>query len=111
MFSGYPGETADDLELTADFLEKHGRFIDRVRFNAFTIHEGTLIHDRIRRNPSEFPELQLGVPDARYGRLPFSTRRAPPASYRRAQARVLQAVYAVNRQKVRASAREFDGLM
>jgi anaerobic magnesium-protoporphyrin IX monomethyl ester cyclase len=111
MFSGFPGETAGDLELTADFLERHGRFIDRIRFNAFTLHEGTLIHDQIRRAPSAFPTIQLRDLDPSTGRVGFSNRRAAPLSYRRARARVQRAVYDVNRRKLRSGAREFDGLM
>jgi anaerobic magnesium-protoporphyrin IX monomethyl ester cyclase len=111
MFSGYPGETARDLELTSEFLNKHGAFIDRVRFNAFSLHEGTLIHDRLRRGGADFPDIRLGDPNARYGRRAFVNKGERPLSYRRARARVLDAVYAINSRAVRSSAREFDGLM
>jgi radical SAM superfamily enzyme YgiQ (UPF0313 family) len=30
MFKGYPGETAEDIELTAQFLEKHADYIGRI---------------------------------------------------------------------------------
>jgi radical SAM superfamily enzyme YgiQ (UPF0313 family) len=111
MFSGYPGETARDLELTSEFLAKHGEFIDRVRFNAFSLQEGTLIHDRLQKGSTESDGIRLGELDARYGRRAFVNARERPLSYRRARARVLDAVYAINRRTIRPSAREFDGLM
>ncbi|RAK51456.1 B12-binding domain-containing radical SAM protein [Phenylobacterium deserti] len=111
MFSGYPGETARDLELTSEFLGRHNRYIDRVRFNAFSLHEGTLIHDQISRSPAAFPDVRLGEPSARYGRRAFVNKAERSPAYRRARERVLDAVYAINSRAIRASAREFDGLM
>lgn len=111
MFSGYPGETARDLDLTSAFLAKHGHFIDRVRFNAFSLHEGALIHDRLQRESADFEGVRLGEPDARYGRRTFVNMGERPVSYRRARGRVLKAVYEINKRTLRSSAREFDGLM
>ena len=50
MFKGYPGETAEDLELTADFLARHAAYLDRIRYNDFSIHEGTPIYQRSPRS-------------------------------------------------------------
>jgi len=111
MFSGYPGETGRDLELTADFLEAHGRYIDRIRFNAFSIQEGTRIHERLRQDPDAYPAISLGRADARYGRSRYLNRDERSPAFRRARRRVLKAVYAINRRKIRSSARAFDGLM
>ncbi|WP_395670275.1 B12-binding domain-containing radical SAM protein [Phenylobacterium sp.] len=111
MFSGYPGETAHDLDLTSEFLSRHGPFIDRVRFNAFSLHQGTIIYDRLHRDSTDFPEIKLGDPNARFGRRGFVNEGERPLSYRRARTRVLNAVYAINSREIRSSAREFDGLM
>ena len=45
MFKGYPGETAEDMAATADFLEAHAPYLDRVRFNEFSLLQDTPIFD------------------------------------------------------------------
>jgi len=49
--------------------------------------------------------------DGRRARGVYRHLRAGGADYRRAKARVLRAVYAINRRRIRSSARAFDGLM
>jgi radical SAM superfamily enzyme YgiQ (UPF0313 family) len=109
MFKGFPGETAEDMEQTAQFLEQHADQLDRVRFNDFTLHTGTpiwnamqeksdaeveIVKDRVDRARSEY---RLKVPNER--------------SYRKAKARALSVVHEINRRPLRDSARQFDGLM
>jgi radical SAM superfamily enzyme YgiQ (UPF0313 family) len=110
MFKGYPGETAEDLELTADFLEKHTRLIDRIRYNDFSIHEDSIIYADLLKNPAAFSPLTITERDERNGRLHY-VNKATGTAYRRANARVLRAVYAINKRPVRLSAQAFDGLM
>lgn len=111
MMKGYPGETAEDLELTADFLERHGEYIDRIRFNDFSLLLGTPAYDAVQADPSQFPDLRLRGSDARHARGRYVAPDSNGRAYRKAKARVLRAVYAVNRRRIRSSAREFDGLM
>lgn len=111
MMKGFPGETADDLEKTADFLERHTRYIDRVRFNEFSLPLGTPIHDAVRDFPAQHPNMRLVGRDDRNARARYVTVDGDGRPYRRAKARVLRAVYAINRRRIRSSAREFDGLM
>lgn len=112
MFKGYPGETADDLELTASFLEQHGRYLDRVRFNEFSVPEDTPIYEALRK-PEGDPARRLRIVsvDHRIARARYVDVEAGSRAYRRAKARVLRAVYEINRREVRSVARAFDGLM
>jgi hypothetical protein len=111
MFKGYPGETADDLERTAEFLERHTSYLDRVRFNEFSIPLGTPIYEAVTRDPSAYPNLRLLSFDRRPERARYISNDGHSAAYRRAKARVLRAVYEINRRPLRAMARAFDGLM
>jgi radical SAM superfamily enzyme YgiQ (UPF0313 family) len=111
MFKGFPGETAEDLAATARFLEAHGRFIDRIRFNDFSIHEMTPVYQEVLKKDSKFPQIRISEVDARNGRLRYANADGSSASYRKAKAEVLAAVHQINRRPIRPSARVFDGLM
>lgn len=112
MFKGFPGETAQDMELTADFLEAHSEFLDRIRFNDFSLMEGTPIHSamvsRVEDGGTKAWALRS---DAQRALLRYRNSEGADRAYRRAKARVLRAVFEVNRRPVRATARQFDGLM
>lgn len=111
LFKGYPGETADDLEQTAEFLERHAPYLDRVRFNEFAILEDTPVYDEVKASATALEELTLGPEDRRNGRTRADHRAAGSPAYRRAKARALAVVHAINRREVRRAARAFDGLM
>lgn len=110
MFRGYPGETAQDLERTADFLESHAEFLDRVRYNDFSILDGTPIHAMAEANPGQLG-LKIVRDDPGRARREYKDLNVGGRPYRKAKLRVLQAVYQINRRQVRSSARAFDGLM
>lgn len=110
MFRGYPGETARDLELTADFLEQNFAYMDRVRYNDFSILEGTPIYEEVNGNTDQLARKVIYL-DRRRARAEYSEGDTSGASYRKAKARVLRAVYAINKRQIRSSARAFDGLM
>lgn len=111
MFKGYPGETAEDLELTADFLERHLPYIDRIRYNEFSILTGTPIHRALIEGSGTYPHLHPTRMDNRNARLWYRNSETGDRHYRRAKARVLRLVYAINKRQIRSSARVFDGLM
>ncbi|MGF1553321.1 MAG: B12-binding domain-containing radical SAM protein [Paracoccaceae bacterium] len=109
MFKGFPGETAEDMDASAAFLEEHEARLDRVRFNEFAIIEGTPIYETLTTRSDgdvAIRAVERGQGRA-WGRLEGSERRA----YRRAKARLLAAVYRINRKPIRRQARAFDGLM
>ena len=111
MMKGYPGETADDLVQTAEFLEKHSLYIDRVRFNEFSLLLDTPAYAQVLAEPWRYPDIRLAAPDERRARGTYRHLGSGGREYRRAKARVLRAVYEINRRRIRSSARAFDGLM
>lgn len=111
MFKGFPGETSEDLEQTAQFLEEHAPYLDRVRYNEFSVPENTPIYEAIADSPSRYPQLTITKLDYRQGRAQYVNAETGSIAYRKAKARVLRAVYAINRRKLRSAARAFDGLM
>jgi len=110
MIRGYPGEAAEDLIKTAEFLERHQSYIDRVRYNDFSILEGTPIYASVQEDEA-VTQRTVTYLDTRRARAEYSEKDTHGREYRRAKARVLKAVYDINRRAIRSSARAFDGLM
>jgi radical SAM superfamily enzyme YgiQ (UPF0313 family) len=110
MFQGYPGEEPSDLVKTAEFLEQHSAYIDRIRFNDFSVIEGTPIWTDIveQANVAGFNVIEL---QSRHAKARYRNAQTGSADYRQAKARVLAAVYAINKRHVRRGAQMFDGLM
>jgi anaerobic magnesium-protoporphyrin IX monomethyl ester cyclase len=111
MFKGFPGETSEDLAATADFLERHAEFIDRIRFNDFSLLEDTKIMKQVREQPEKIPGLRVLQDDPKRCRTTYVNVDSRSRAYRRAKSRVLDIVHAINRREVRRTARAFDGLM
>lgn len=110
MFKGYPGETAADMEATADFLEANAPYIERIRFNDFTVTMDTPIYQSLVEKAGDAAPLKLAGMDPRRAKALYETRKIEPA-YRRAKARALATVFDINRKPLRETARQFDGLM
>ncbi len=110
-FSGYPGESAQDLASTAEFLDRCGSSIDRVHFSRFLIQSDTPIDRALRDGLAE----RQGVDNLE--RLPaqalvrHTLRGAQASEYRRQVARVLASVHRINRRPLPERAREFEGAM
>lgn len=115
MFKGFPGETAADMEDTARFLEEHAPWLDRVRFNAFTVHTGTPIWEAVVQKAEAAEGLAGGLSvtrlDSRRAKAEYHLTEARTPAYRRAKARALEVVYQINSRPLRDTARQFDGLM
>lgn len=110
MFAGFPGETAEDLYQTLEFLENHHDHIDRIRFNDFSLLEGTPIHDdvvsqRVLGSLTQIKTTKTGI------KIKYNNSKLSCANYRRAKSSVLSIVHLINRKPLRQSARNFDGLM
>jgi anaerobic magnesium-protoporphyrin IX monomethyl ester cyclase len=111
MFKGFPGENAHDLELTASFLSSHAQYIDRVRFNDFSLMQDTPIYRQVENMPADYPYLTVRSWNPRFGRASLVNAQTTSPAYRRAKSRVLAEVYRINRRPLRFAARAFDGLM
>ena len=111
MFKGFPGETANDMELTAKFLEQHGNYLDRVRFNEFSIPAGTLIDRALRESPEQFSSIRALRINDRDARVEYINVETNGRAYRKAKRRALKMVYKINSRRIRSAAEAFDGLM
>lgn len=111
LFKGYPGETAEDLLMTAEFLESHSPYLDRIRFNDFSIIENTPVWEKLVVQKTEWPGLVVTSRDSRMAKARYRHYETEGKAYRHAKAKVLSAVYAINRRRLRAEAQMFDGLM
>ncbi len=111
MFKGFPGETARDMELTADFLERHAHALDRVRFNDFSLQTGTPIWQAMRDHAGPGADVIITAPQNRRARALYAHSTPRDPAYRRAKARALAVVRAINGRELRDSSRQFDGLM
>jgi len=111
MFKGFPGETAQDLEQTYQFLKAHAGYIDRVRMNEFSVREDTPIFNALLRRSPAYPQLHLTRVDHRNALAHYRHPQSGDRAYRKAKSRVLQSVYQINCKEIRCEAKSFDGLM
>ena len=111
MFKGFPGETAEDMRATADFLEAHEGHLDRVRFNEFSLLEDTPIYERMFAAGEGAEALTHLSRDHRNAKAGYRNSFTEDRAYRREKRRALGAVFRINRRPVRSAARQFDGLM
>ena len=83
--------------------------LDRVRFNEFSVMEGTPIHESVvskNGSPIEFIDA-----DSRRAKVNYRTPQGSDRAYQRAKSRALAAVHRINQRELRVSARQFDGIM
>lgn len=111
MMLGYPGETADDVEMTADMLRRHGHLLHRVRMSRFKAVPGTRFERLHARRPELFPGLDGFKWRYAEGRAEYDYRPARSRRYRKAKAAVLSHIYAINRRALPEEAAAFNGLM
>jgi radical SAM superfamily enzyme YgiQ (UPF0313 family) len=111
MVLGYPGETAEDVHLSAEFLERHDGVIERVSLNRLQVVTGTRLHELLRRKPTRFPGVQIVSEDASSARVNHQYAETASPSHRKAVMRLLTAVHHINSKGLSGRAREFEGVM
>jgi anaerobic magnesium-protoporphyrin IX monomethyl ester cyclase len=111
MIVGYPGETPEDVEASAAFLERNDRYVGRVLLNRFSMITGTRIQRRLRRGIAHQDMLQDLAPDAVAAVWPHRYAGAESRAYRRALWRLLGAAHRINRRPLHLSATAFEGVM
>jgi radical SAM superfamily enzyme YgiQ (UPF0313 family) len=118
MFKGFPGETAEDMALTAQFLREHAPYLDRVRFNEFSLLEDTPIYNAMVEQSTVnsvatdgHPKVEILKLAHRKARAEYTNRSIENPAYRKAKRDALAVVFEINRRPIRSSARQFDGLM
>lgn len=111
MMQGFPGETAEDLDLSSAFLERHAAHIDRIRLSRFSAPAGTPVYARKKSDALYHPEMRVTQWDDLQGHARYVNAEQSSRSYRRAKARLLSIIYDINRREIRSAARAFDGMM
>lgn len=111
MIVGYPGETADDVAASAQFVRKHTTCIDRIMLNRFSIMRGTRIDKQIEENPQKFPGLVDLTINNRMAGVSHRYAPAQQRAYRRAMRDLQFAVHEVNARPLKGDASHFDGVM
>jgi anaerobic magnesium-protoporphyrin IX monomethyl ester cyclase len=111
MIVGFPGEEAEDVLASAEFLETHGDCIERVMLNRFQIMTGTHFHRALERHPERFPGVTRVTTNHRMAQVDHHYRPTERRDYRRAVMRLLKAVHHINRRPLSERAREFEGVM
>lgn len=108
---GYPQETPEDVQATADFLTTHFDAIDRVKLSRFKAIPGTAFETRMARRPEKYPNVIQPEWDYRYARARYQYPAARDLAYRRAKVNLLKVVHKINRKPLMDSAQQFNGLM
>lgn len=111
LMLGYPGEKAEDVEMTNAFLERHFDHFDRVRLSRFKAIPGTRFAELYGRNESRYDSLEQFKWDFRFNRAQYAYSEARNPHYRKAKRHLLQLVNHINRKPFRDSLKQFDGLM
>jgi len=111
MMTGYPGESADDVNLTTKFLQEHETEIERVKMNRFQIMSGTLFARQLEKSPQKFPQVTDVQPDHRNAQISHHYTETEKRDYRNAISRLLKMVHTINRKPLNSAACDFDGVM
>jgi radical SAM superfamily enzyme YgiQ (UPF0313 family) len=111
MMLGFPGETAEDIEQTVVFMEKHLNHFDRIRLSKFKPLPETPFDRIYSKAPHKFPYFSNLKWDYRLARGLYQYKPPRTIAYRKAQRKLLDIVHHINSQALRDSAKEFNGMM
>ena len=111
MIHGTPGETAEDVAASADFLRKHARYIDRIRLSRYLIMMGTTFQRRYDENPSRYPSVIVSDRSDGEKFVEHQMTNAHAWQYARATQKLYQVVHEINRKALPSTAAEFEGVM
>lgn len=108
---GYPGEEPADVDLTAQFIEEHSDYIERIILNRFVLMPGTGIDTRIKNHADKFPLIRRSKLDTHTAVVPHENRIFQTKEYYAAVFRLMRAIHKINRRSLRMSAMAFEGVM
>lgn len=111
MILGYPGETAEDVYASADFLARHAKEIERVTLNRLQVITGTTLHQSLKRAPAKFNGFSIVQEDGAMAQVEHRNDIVGTASHRKGVMRLLTEVHRINARDLSAGAREFEGVM
>lgn len=111
MILGYPGETAEDVNASADFLARHTRVIERVSLNRLQVITGTSLHRALKRSPAKFKGFAIVNEDNAMAQVEHRNDTTATTSHRKGVMRLLTEVHRINSRELSESARAFEGVM
>lgn len=111
MIVGYPGETAEDIHESAEFLSQHNRVIERVSLNRLALITGTSLHRMLARNPEKFPDFRVTGQNDQLAGVSHIKEDVRSNAHRRAMMRLLTEVQRINQRELAPAARDFEGVM
>jgi radical SAM superfamily enzyme YgiQ (UPF0313 family) len=111
MIHGSPGETPEDVDASARFLDEHSDLIDRVKLNRFMIMMGTTFQRRYDELPTRYPTVIAGARNSRLKYVDYQMTNAYTRQYFRSTQRLLGVVHKVNRKHLPEMASVFDGVL
>lgn len=111
MVLGHPGETADDVHASADFLARHGRVIERVSLNRLAVIAGTTLHRKLQRKPQKFAGFRIVAEQPVMAQVEHEHDVLRSREHRQAVMRLLTEVHRINARELSPRAREFEGVM
>jgi radical SAM superfamily enzyme YgiQ (UPF0313 family) len=111
MMQGFPGETAEDLRLTVEFIQKHEKYLDRIRLSRFKPLPDTPFDRIYQKKPDRFPYMKNFTWDYKLARGLYQYYPPRDTEYRKQKNLLLRLVYDINRKTLRDDAKEFNGMM
>ena len=111
MMQGFPGETADDLRLTVEFIDQHEQYLDRIRLSRFKPLPDTPFDRLYQKQPERFPYMKHFSWDYKLARGLYQYMPPRDKEYRQQKNRLLKQVYQINCKALRDDASEFNGMM
>jgi radical SAM superfamily enzyme YgiQ (UPF0313 family) len=111
MIHGAPGETAEDVSDSADYLATHVECIDRVKLNRFMIMLGTAFQRRYDERPSRYPTVISGKRHLRLKYVDYRMTNTYSMEYFKATQKLLGVVHRINKKRLSETARVFEGVL
>jgi anaerobic magnesium-protoporphyrin IX monomethyl ester cyclase len=110
-FTGYPGEGPEDLNLTTQFLEEHGKYVERVHLSRLSIQAGTPLNEEMRSGQLEGLGFSLIDEQPTLASIGHMNSMTTSKGYKRSISKLLRAVHSINRRPIRSDALELEGAM
>lgn len=123
MIAGYPGELADDVRASADFVRNHLEVIERIKLCSFSRTVGTTIDRQLsketshtfgrtpngrKRHSEDAEEVRRSAGAAKIDHLSLGVTSRP---YQREMSNLIEIVHRVNQRPLPKRASVFEGVM
>jgi hypothetical protein len=110
-FTGYPGETASEVEETTGLLQRVSRYLDRVHLSRLLIQSGTPLEGEVLAQGGDLPGIHSLRPQPLQAVSSHVNAAATKTSYKRAIRRLLRVVHSINREPLAGAAGQLEGAM